>query len=70
MKTTQGQDSGGGISTLKLAIGAASLFLFVVGIKRSFRTDEGKEFLRSGELREPSDRSGRNRSSRNLRAAG
>lgn len=29
-----------GISTLKLAIGAASLFLFIVGVKRSFKLEE------------------------------
>ena len=28
------------VSTLKLAIGAASLFLFIVGVKRSFKLDE------------------------------
>ena len=33
----------GGISKWKLALGAASLFLFIVGVKRSFRTEEGKE---------------------------
>ena len=33
----------GGISKWKLAIGAASLFFFVVGVKRSFRTEEGHE---------------------------
>ena len=32
-----------GISKVKLAIGAASLFFFVVGVKRSFRTEEGHE---------------------------
>jgi hypothetical protein len=36
-----------GISKVKLAIGAVSLFLFVVGLKRSFRTDEGREILKS-----------------------
>jgi hypothetical protein len=30
-----------GISNLKLAIGAASLFLFIVGVKRSFKLDDG-----------------------------
>ena len=28
-----------GISKLKLAIGAASLFLFIIGVKRTFRMD-------------------------------
>jgi hypothetical protein len=31
-----------GVSKVKLALGAASLFLFIVGIKRSFRSD-GRE---------------------------
>lgn len=30
----------GGISKVKLAIGAASLFLFIVGVKRSYQHDE------------------------------
>lgn len=30
----------GGISKVKLAIGAASLFLFIVGVKRSYRSHE------------------------------
>jgi hypothetical protein len=34
--------SGQTISTLKLAIGAASLFLFIVGVKRSFKLDEAQ----------------------------
>jgi hypothetical protein len=38
-----------GVSKVKIALGAASLFLFLVGLKRSFRTDEGKEILSSGE---------------------
>lgn len=29
-----------GISKVKLAIGAASLFLFIVGIKRTFKVEE------------------------------
>jgi len=38
------KDTGSGqrISNLKLAIGAASLFLFIVGVKRSFRLDEAQ----------------------------
>jgi hypothetical protein len=36
-----------GISRWKLALGAASLFFFVVGVKRSFRTDDGREILKS-----------------------
>jgi hypothetical protein len=29
-----------GVSNLKLALGAASLFLFIVGVKRTFKLDE------------------------------
>jgi hypothetical protein len=29
------------VSKVKLALGAASLFLFIVGVKRSFHMDEG-----------------------------
>lgn len=44
MSAKQGSDGAKPrISNLKLAIGAASLFLFIVGVKRTFRTDEGKE---------------------------
>ncbi|MEX2582095.1 MAG: hypothetical protein WD766_02405 [Gemmatimonadota bacterium] len=39
-----------GISKVKLAIGAASLFLFVVGVKRTFRTEEGATFEGFDEL--------------------
>jgi hypothetical protein len=38
-----------GISKVRIALGAASLFLFLVGVKRSFKTDEGQEILSSGE---------------------
>ena len=30
------------VSTVKLAVGAASLFLFIVGLKRTFRVDEAR----------------------------
>ena len=34
-----------GISKVKLAVGAASLFLFIIGVKRTFQMDqpEGQE---------------------------
>ena len=32
-----------GVSKLKLAVGAASLFLFIVGLKRTFSIDEGRD---------------------------
>ena len=31
-----------GVSKIQLAVGAASLFLFIVGLKRSFKVDDGK----------------------------
>ena len=50
-----------GISKLKLAVGAASLFLFVVGLKRSFRTEEGREILKKdAELEKPRRKEGGN----------
>lgn len=39
---------GGGVSKVKLALGAASLFFFIVGVKRTFRTEEGRE-IREGD---------------------
>jgi hypothetical protein len=36
-------------SKLKMAVGAASLFFFLIGVKRSFRTEDGLEILHSGE---------------------
>lgn len=38
-------------SKLKLALGAASLFLFLVGLKRSFRTEDGRYIYSSEEMR-------------------
>jgi hypothetical protein len=32
-----------GISKLKLAIGAASLFLFIIGVKRTFQMDQAEK---------------------------
>lgn len=34
----KGEDQG--VSKVKLAIGAASLFLFIIGVKRTFRMDQ------------------------------
>jgi hypothetical protein len=42
-----------GVSKVKLAIGAASLFLFIVGLKRSFRMEEPE----SGPPAEPAKKS-------------
>jgi hypothetical protein len=44
---TKEQD--GGISKVKLALGAASLFFFLIGLKRSFRKDDGSEVLDDAE---------------------
>lgn len=41
------QSDDAGMSRWKLALGAASLFFFLVGVKRSFRTDDGREILKS-----------------------
>ena len=57
---TQQQD--GGISKVKLALGAASLFFFLVGLKRSFRKDDGTEILSNGEV-SPAQEPGRQRAS-------
>lgn len=34
-----------GVSKVQMAIGAASLFLFIVGLKRSFRVEEERDRL-------------------------
>lgn len=36
------QGKSGGMSKGKLLLGAAGLFLFIVGVRRSFRTDAGE----------------------------
>jgi hypothetical protein len=41
-ETQKETGSGQKISTLKLAIGAASLFLFIVGVKRSFKLEDAQ----------------------------
>lgn len=38
-KQTQANDKSN-VSTVQLAVGAASLFLFIVGLKRTFRVEE------------------------------
>jgi len=59
MDKTPRSDPKPGVSKVKLAIGAASLFLFIVGLKRSFRLDEspnGARIVDEGEeggAREP-----------------
>lgn len=40
-KQTKSEDKPG-VSKLQLAVGAASLFLFIVGLKRTFQVDEVK----------------------------
>jgi len=49
-----------GISKLKLAVGAAGLLLFIVGVKRSFRlgdvaVEDGDLLLEEEEAEEPED---------------
>ena len=47
----------GGVSKVKIALGAASLFFFLVGLKRSFRTEEGTEISQpDGDWDEPMPR--------------
>lgn len=36
------QGKAGGVSKGKLLLGAAGLFLFIVGVRRSFRTEAGE----------------------------
>jgi hypothetical protein len=64
------QEKEPGMSKLALALGAASLFLFVVGLKRSFRTDDGKEILRDGEPAKPTKEPRASRRRGRLRNAG
>lgn len=39
MDEKAGEEEKAGISKVRLAIGAASLFLFIVGLKRNYRAD-------------------------------
>lgn len=55
-KKTDGEEKPG-MSRVRLAIGAASLFLFIVGLKRSYRVDAqsgaGEERRPRGEIHTP-----------------
>ena len=43
MATKQTQaDEKSNVSTVQLAVGAASLFLFIVGLKRTFRVEDAR----------------------------
>ena len=43
MATKQTQaDEKSGVSKMQLAVGAASLFLFIVGLKRTFRVEDAR----------------------------
>lgn len=46
--------NGARLSKVRLAVGAASLFLFVVGLKRTFRTEDGREVV-EGSVREEAE---------------
>lgn len=62
MKQNPPLDSKPGVSKVKLAVGAASLFLFIVGLKRSFRMDDapgGRSIVDEGEPDEPAGPRGR-----------
>lgn len=39
-KKNPDKSEGKGISKVKLALGAASLFLFIIGVKRTFQMDQ------------------------------
>jgi hypothetical protein len=44
MATTEKQaEEKSSVSKIQLAVGAASLFLFIVGLKRTFRVEEPKK---------------------------
>lgn len=45
-----------GVSKVKIALGAASLFLFIVGVKRTFRTEETEERPRPPDRERERDR--------------
>ena len=59
------QQPDGGISKVKLALGAASLFFFLVGLKRSFRNDDGTEILSNGDVAPTPEPPGRQTTLRN-----
>ena len=42
-----------GISKVKLAVGAASLFLFIIGVKRTFQMDQTERSDGEGETERP-----------------
>lgn len=47
-----------GVSKVKLALGAAGLLLFIVGVSKTFRPEEGEAFDGSGEGAPGPDRRG------------
>ena len=54
-----------GVSKVQLALGAASLFLFIVGLKRTFQVEEHRAGrAASGEKRESSEARGKSRRTR------
>lgn len=58
MSEKQGRDGDGRVSKIKLAVGAASLFLFIIGVKRSFRMEEVQEPAQAAEAKAASARRG------------
>ena len=60
-KQTQANEKSN-VSTMQLAVGAASLFLFIVGLKRTFRVEEagGNRAAEEGDTKQGST-SGRTR---------
>jgi hypothetical protein len=61
MATKQTQaDEKSKVSTVQLAVGAASLFLFIVGLKRTFRVEDarGTHPAEDGEAKQGDGRTG------------
>jgi len=46
-------ESRAGLSKVRTALGAVSLLMFLIGIKRSFRVADGSRILQNGEVRSP-----------------
>jgi hypothetical protein len=53
VRTEVKQESQAGPSKVKLVLGAASLFFFLVGLKRSFRKEDGSEIFGDGDQPSP-----------------
>lgn len=66
-KADADKPAGQGISKVKLAIGAASLFLFIIGVKRTFQMDQHQDAAPEpprGKKQETPERPGRRKGDR------